>query len=198
MIQHTWRSGKSIEMNAERERAHTHTGGRRRERLLLYSRKFLYGTNFCTFCMHVQHIMETKIMKIWMIGILHIKSKYRTSYKNSALLIIRHPLPNDWKSSLIIRQRSSRVHVYAIYGNRMRTRMEYWTLTSKNLVKLKRDYYFHAEFLEEVRYTKIYSEGSLARCIKKLHQREFPAIRYIVYYSTHQEECKWSHHSFFD
>ena len=30
--------------------------------------------------------------------------------------------------------------------------MEYWTLTSKNLVKLKRDYYFHAEFLEEVRY----------------------------------------------
>ena len=50
----------------------------------------------------------------------------------------------------MIRQRSSRV--YAIYGNRMHAQMEYWTLTSKNSAKLKRDYYFHAEFLEEVRY----------------------------------------------
>ena len=52
---------------------------------------------------------------------------YYTSSKNSALLIIRHPLPNDWKSPLIIQQRSSRVHT--IYGNRMRAQMEYWTLS---------------------------------------------------------------------
>ena len=44
---------------------------------------------------------------------------YRISSKNSALLIIRHPLPND---SLIFRQRSS--CVYAINGNGMRTQTQ--------------------------------------------------------------------------
>ena len=47
---------------------------------------------------------------------------------------------------IIIQQRSS--HIYAIYGNRIRARMECWILTSKNLAKLKQYYYFHAEFLE--------------------------------------------------
>ena len=46
-------------------------------------------------------------------------SIYRISSKISALLIIRHPLPND---SLIFRQRSS--CVYAINGNGMRTQTE--------------------------------------------------------------------------
>ena len=36
---------------------------------------------------------------------------YRTSSKNSTLLIIWHPLPNDGKQSLIIRQRSSRAYM---------------------------------------------------------------------------------------
>ena len=35
----------------------------------------------------------------------------------------------------------------------MYARMECWIVTSKNLVKLKQYYYFHAEFLEEVRYS---------------------------------------------
>ena len=39
----------------------------------------------------------------------------------------------------------TRICYKCMYGNRMRAQMEYWTLTSKNLVKLKRDYYFHAE-----------------------------------------------------
>ena len=36
------------------------------------------------------------------------------TFKNSALLIIQHPLPNDWKQSLIIRQRSPHV-AYMLY-----------------------------------------------------------------------------------
>ena len=34
----------------------------------------------------------------------------------------------------------------------MRTQTEYLILTSKNLAKLKQYCYFHAEFLEEIRY----------------------------------------------
>ena len=72
-------------------------------------------------------------------------SYYRTTSKNSALLIIQHP---DWKKSLIIQQRSS--CAYAIYGNRMCLWMECWILTSKNSAKLKQYYYFNFEFIEEV------------------------------------------------
>ena len=39
----------------------------------------------------------------------------------------------------------------------MRARIEYSTLTSKNSAKLKRDYYFHVKFLEEVRYSVKFS-----------------------------------------
>ena len=39
----------------------------------------------------------------------------------------------------------------------MHVRMEYWTLISKNSAKLKRDYYFQAEFLEEIWYILYYT-----------------------------------------
>ena len=47
--------------------------------------------------------------------------------------------------------------------------MECWMLIPKNSVKFKQYYYFHAEFLEEVRYKKFKTEsghtGQRARCI---------------------------------
>ena len=36
----------------------------------------------------------------------------------------------------------------------MRTQTEWWILTSKNSAKLKQYYYFHTEFLEEIRYQR--------------------------------------------
>ena len=40
----------------------------------------------------------------------------------------------------------------------MHARKEYWILTPKNSAKHKQYYYFHAEFLEEVRYDDLITE----------------------------------------
>ena len=42
--------------------------------------------------------------------------------------------------------------IYAINGNRMCMRMECWIVISKNSLKLKHYYYFHAKFLKEIQY----------------------------------------------
>ena len=108
------------------------------------------------------------------------------SSKNSALLIIRHPLPNDWKYSLIIWQRSS--HVYAIYGNRMHAQMKCWILTSKSSAKLKQYYYFHAEFLEEVRYKVNWA--SLTTLLLKMKARIPPTISRITMTARTPAYCR--------
>ena len=87
--------------------------------------------------------------------------QYRTSLllKIRPFLIIWHPLR---KQSLIF---SKGCHVYICYKinvNRMHIWMKIiveYQLISKNLAKLKQHYYFHAEFLEEMRQLQNYNRG---------------------------------------
>ena len=51
-------------------------------------------------------------------------------------------------------------------------------VTSKNLAKLKQYYYyFHAEFLEEVRYTYMYA-------YKQLHYHRLRGISYVIIFAA--------------
>ena len=76
-------------------------------------------------------------------------SHYRISSKKFSPSNYSVPF-TEWLN--IVSNLSAKVvmHIF-INGNGMHTQTEYWTLTSKNSAKLKQYYYFHAEFLEEIR-----------------------------------------------